>query len=356
MFRSLCMMVALAALLGCAKPEPMRVLWPPFPDTPRLEWLGAYYSEGDFPKSGREALVQNMMGKAGFDYFGRPSGIATDGKGLVYVSDIDHRIIKVFDLKNRRMGRFAAGRRFQSPLGLAVDGSGNLYVAEGHVRKVLVFSASGDPLFSIGDEKLFEKPNYIAINEGLGRIYVSDGVGHRIVVFDMKGRHLFSFGELGNVDGAFYSPQGLAIDKENRVFVADQFNARIQVFDADGNFLSKFGSRGSLRGNFEFPKDLAFDSDGNLHILDVRKAALITYRPDGQLLLFTGGNATANPVGFSMPVAIAIDANDQIYVADGFNRRFTHWRYFSEEYLANNPFDEKTIQQQTELMKKHGGF
>ena len=350
------LMVVVGFLGGCAKPEPTRVLWPPLPDTPRLEWLGVYYSEADLPRSRGGQLVQGAMGRAGTETFGRPFGVAANGNGLIYVSDIDHRVVRVVDMNRGRISRFAEGRRFQSPLGLALDSSGNLYIAEGTTRKVLVFSATQEPLFAFGDTDLFKKPAFVAINERLGRIYVSDGAAHRIVVFDMSGKHLFSFGEWGNVDGAFYSPQGMAIDGEGRVFVADQFNARIQVFDADGGFLFKFGTRGAGRSQFEFPKDLAFDSDGNLHIIDVRKAALVTYTPEGRLLLFTGGNATASPVGFSMPMAISIDSKDGIFIVDGLNRRLAHWRYLSDEYLAANPLDAATIQQQKELMNKIDGF
>ena len=350
------LMLTVGFLGGCAKPEPpMRVLWPPLPDTPRLEWLGVYYSEADMPRTRRQEVLDEFMGNRGQEFFGRPFGVAADGQGLVYVSDADQRVIKVFDFNTHKLEAFAGGRRFQDPLGLAVDRQGNLYVAEGRSKRVLVFSSAGKPLFSFGGPDILERPVSLAINENLGRIYVSDGAGHKIEVFDLAGEHLFSFGEWGGGDGHLYSPQGLAVDAEHRLFVADQFNARIQVFDADGNFLHKFGERGNRQWNFEFPKDLAFDSDGNLHILDVRKAALITYRPDGTFLLYTGAGISSSPVAFGMPMNIWIDGQDRIYITDSLNRRMANWRYFSEEYLANNPFDEKTVKQQVELREKKLG-
>ena len=355
MMQACFLLLVLGFLAGCAKPEPpMRVLWPPLPDTPRLEWLGNYYSEADMPRSTGGRLLQNAMGNSGLQTFGRPFGIAADSMGRIFIGDPDKREVKVYDFPNRAVRRFAEGRRFQNPIGLAVDSADRVYIAEAGSRQVLVFSAEGRPLFSFGGPEVLEKPTYLAINERVGRIYVSDGTGHRIVVFDRQGEHLFSFGELGNADGAFYSPQGLAIDHEDRLFVADQFNARIQVFDAEGQFLYKFGERGNRAWNFEFPKDLAFDSDGNLHIVDVRKSALITYRPDGRLLLLTGGAATGSAFGFSMPVSIVIDGRDNMFIADSFNRRFSHWRYFSEDYLRENPFDEQTIQRQQKLLERQG--
>ncbi|WP_429885404.1 6-bladed beta-propeller [Geoalkalibacter halelectricus] len=355
LLQALLLMLAVGFLGGCAKPEAnMRVLWPPLPDTPRLEWLGVYYSEADIPRSTGRRLLQDAMGNSGLQTFGRPFGIAADSKGRVFIGDADKREVMVYDFTNRTVRRFAEGRRFQNPIGLAVDSADRVYVAEAGTRRVLVFSTEGRPLYSFGGSEVLEKPAYLAINERAGRIYVSDGAGHRIAVFDLQGEHLFSFGELGMEDGAFYSPQGLAIDGEDRLFVADQFNARIQVFDAEGHFLYKFGERGNRAWNFEFPKDLAFDSDGNLHILDVRKSALITYSPEGQLLLFTGGQSTASPVGFSMPVSLSIDKKDNIFITDSLNRRFVQWRYLSEAYLRDNPIDETTQRRQRELLEKRG--
>ena len=196
------------------------------------------------------------------------------------------------------------------------------------------------------------KPAYLAVNEKLDRLYVSDGRENRIVVFDLKGRHLFSFGRRGGEEGTFNAPQGLAIDGQGRLFVADQLNARIQVFDAEGQFLYKFGDRGDQQWQFEGPKDLAFDGDGNLHVLDVRKAALVIYSPEGRLLLHLGGKATSSPVGFSLPVALSITKDNKIYIAEGFNRRFSLWQYLSEEYIRQNPLDDKTVEEQLKLLKK----
>jgi DNA-binding beta-propeller fold protein YncE len=159
-----------------------------------------------------------------------------------------------------------------------------------------------------------------------------------VAAFDLSGgRFLFSFGGEGTGEGQLYAPQGLAIDPDGHVFVAEMLNTRVQEFDADGNYLNSFGKRGDKFYHFEGPKDLAFDSDGNLHILDVRKAALIIYKTDGTLLLYTGGSPTKNPLGFAMPVGLWIDKNDTIYISDSMNRRFSIWRYFSEEFIRQNP-------------------
>ena len=339
-------------LAGCApQASKVRVFWPPLPDQPRLEWLAVYYTAEDMTTSSTSSVMRKALGNAGLEYFSRPSGIVADGQGRVYVADVDAKTVRVFDFNRKVAEPFSSKAVFQSPAGLELDQSGNLYVADPGAGKVLVFSSQGQPLFACSSEDM-TKPAYLALNEKLGRLYVSDGREDRIVVFDLKGRHLFSFGRRGGEEGTFNAPQGLAIDGQGRLFVADQLNARIQVFDAEGQFLYKFGGRGDQQWEFEGPKDLAFDGDGNLHVLDVRKAALVIYSPEGRLLLHLGGKATSSPVGFSLPVALSITKDNKIYIAEGFNRRFSVWQYLSEEFIRQNPLDEKTVEEQLKLLKK----
>jgi DNA-binding beta-propeller fold protein YncE len=328
------------ALSGCTgkSPELPRILWPPPPDQPRLEFIGTFYSEGDFPKTDSQRMLESVVGKENVDTFKTPFGIAADGKGKVYVSDIHLHNIRIFDFTQQTVEFLTKESIFTTPLGLAVDGSGNLYVADGGKQSVMVFSPEKVPLFSFGNSSLFENPAYLAINRNLGRLYVSDGKGHKIVVFDLKGNHLFSFSRQGRGEGEVYGPQGLAIDSQGRVFVADLLNSRVVVFDSEGKYLYAFGERGDQVWQFENPKDVAFDSEGNLYVIDRRKATIFTYTPDGKLLLATGSGApSTHKLGFASPTSIFIDQGDRIYVADGLNKRFSVWQYLSAPYLEKHP-------------------
>lgn len=349
------LLIVLLMLSGCAEKPKMRVLWPPLPDRPRMEWIQTMYSEDDFPKSKGGKLAEKLMGPGAPAAFLRPFGIVSDGKGRIYVSDPDARAVKVVDFNARQIRLLTNSPAFRIPLGMALDSKGNLYVADAGAGRVAVFGTEGEPRFSLEDDQI-KKPAYVALREDLGRIYVSDGGGHKIGVFDLKGKFLFAIGSQGSGDGEFMAPQGIAFDRQGRLYVADQHNARIQVFNAEGKFLSKFGERGDQQWHFEGPKDLAFDSEGNLHILDYRKSALVTYRPDGTLLLLSGGGGpNASPVAFALPSGISIDSGDRIYIADSFNQRISVWQYLSEAYVKENPFDEATRKAQEELVRKKLG-
>lgn len=340
---------------GCAgESAKLRVLWPPPPLDPKLEWVGTYASELDFPQSATAQLSAKMFGSKPQYTFQTPLGIVSDGGGKVYVADIHLKNIRIFNFNDGSVHFLTKEPVFVRPLGLARDRTGNLYVADGEQHKILVFSPNDQPKFSFGDPKLFENPAYIVVNDALERIYVSDGKGHQVVVFNLKGEHLFSFGRIGRAEGEFHSPQGMAIDAKNNLYVADLYNARIQVFDADGKFQRTFGQRGDQVWQFEQPRDLAFDSDGNLYIIDSRRAHMLTYTPEGTLLLVTGGDKPTNhPLGFTTPGAIYIDKNDRIYVSDMFVRRFTIWQYLNQAYLESNPVTEKDRLRIREEMKKN---
>lgn len=341
----LVLFAAVLLLAGCATKKEVadRILWPPPPSDPRMEWIGNYYSEYSFPKTRGEKISEAILGTKGLSPFKTPFDIAVDGKGKVYVSDVHDKNVKVWDMDAQKIQFLTKLPMFATPAGLELDSAGNLYVADADKKVVMIFSPQGEYLRAFGEE-VFDRPVYMDINERLGRIYVSDGVGHHIHVFDMEGKHLFTFGEKGASGAGLYTPQGIAIDDQDRVYVADMFNARIQIFDADGNYLRSFGERGDQTSQFEFPKDLAFDREGNLWITDVKKSMLMTFTPEGEFLLATGvGASSGHALGFSTPTGLWIDDKQRIYIADGVNRRFTIWQYLTESYLKEHPISEEEL-------------
>jgi sugar lactone lactonase YvrE len=347
-WKILLLAAALGSLLlaGCAPSGPkLRVLWPPPPDQPRLEWLGVYSSQDSFPKTGFQVFLEGVLGKPPLAVFKSPYGIVADDKGVVYVSDMHDHNLRVYDMNARTVNYYSKEAIFGAPRGLALDPAGNLYVADAEKGRVLVFAPDKTPLKSIGSPDELKNPAYLAINPRLGRLYVSDSKAQQIVVYSLKGERLFAFGSRGSAEGEFNFPQGMAIDAEDRLFVADSLNARIQVFDADGKFQRLFGERGDQFYQFESPKALAFDSEGNLWVADVRRPSIYTYTPDGKVLLVTGTAArSSHPMSFSNPSSIFIDRNDRLYITDLVNKRFSVWQYLTGAYLAQHPVTEADLQ------------
>lgn len=351
---NLLVLVVVVLLSGCASgPKLPRFVWPAPPDDPRLEYVGHYYSEQDFKKSQSQQVMGELLGEAPEATFKTPFGIVSDGKGVVYVSDIHDYNVRVYDFSKRTVRFLTKEPVFRTPTGMAIDSRGFLYVADAGLGRIFVFDADQLPISIIKKEERLKKPAYLALNEGMNRIYVSDGQQSKIVVFDMQGNYLFSFGEAGQGEQMLFSPQGIAFGPDGNLYVCDMLNARIQIFTAEGAYVGQFGERGDQAFQFENPKDLAFDSEGNLHIIDSRRSTLYTYTPDGKLLLVTGeGKATLGQFGFSVPKAIDIDVNDRIYVSESLGRRFTIWQYMSKAYLTKNPYTEGDKKQLLDYIEK----
>jgi DNA-binding beta-propeller fold protein YncE len=69
------------------------------------------------------------------------------------------------------------------------------------------------------------------------------------------------WGSVGQGDGQFNHPAGLAVDSEH-IYVSDCWNHRIQVFaKGDGAFVRQWGSVGQGDGQFNHPAGLAVDSE-----------------------------------------------------------------------------------------------
>lgn len=330
------------SVAGCSPPPRKRWLWPPFPETPRIEWLGTYASQEDFPQTGGQIFSEKILGKTDPEVFKSPFGIVSDSKGVVYISDPDDANLRVYDMLAQKVEYYTKNPIFSSPAGLAIDAADNLYVADPKAGAVLVFDKDRRPLRTLGSPQDFQVPAFVDIDKTRARIYVSDSRANKILIFDRFGN---KSGEIGTQrkkdqgkDYVFSSPQGMAIDKEGKLYVAELLGAKISVFDVEGNFLRSFGERGDSIYQFEAPKDLAFDSDGNLWVVDARRAQIYTYTPEGTLLLATGAaQPSTHPLGFGAPTSIFIAADDSIYITDRFNRRFSVWRYLGSRAATLPP-------------------
>jgi len=140
-----------------------------------------------------------------------PNGIAVDAAGNIYVAvESNHRIRKitpqglVMTLAGTGEPSFADGpvgaARFNRPTGIAVDAAGNVYVAEfenHRIREitpagaVTTLAGTGEPGFADGpgDTAQFRRPIGVAVDV-VGTLYVADAANNRIrkIVLDQGTR------------------------------------------------------------------------------------------------------------------------------------------------------------------------
>ncbi len=188
-------------------------------------------------------------------------------------------------------------------------------------------------------------PRQIAINKD-GQIYAAEEFNHRISIFNPDGSFASSFGQLGQVytegdpyfnkisgadsGGVFNRPSGVAIGPSGNIYVADTWNYRIQVFTPDGKFLNSWGQRGEFGNNaqpepmdgFWGPRGIAVDSQENVYVADTGNKRIRVYASTGQYLRDIG-SAGSDMGQLDEPSSVTITSDGLLYVTDYWNKRIS---------------------------------
>jgi len=173
-----------------------------------------------------------------------PGAMAIDKENrLLYVSDIELDQVLVYDADSlklmRKLGTTGHNHElttpgdFARPTGLAVDQDGDLYVADTLNNRIEVFDADGKFIRTFG--KAGDGPGYFARPKGVAidtdnHVWIADGMQDRVQVFNKEAQLLISFGGHGLLPGQFQGLVGIATDKNNRVFTSEIFPGRVQQF------------------------------------------------------------------------------------------------------------------------------
>jgi DNA-binding beta-propeller fold protein YncE len=180
----------------------------------------------------------------GDDNLQHPGGIAIDEENrFVYVVDTGAQRVAVFDADSFKFLRNVGGppksigdedpSTFSKPSNVAVDREGNVYVSDTMNNRVQIFDADGKFISKFG--KAGDGPGDFARPKGIcidtdGHIWVADASTNRVQIFDREGHLLAFFGTGGDLPGQFGVPSGVYVDKQNRAFVTEQLQGRLQVF------------------------------------------------------------------------------------------------------------------------------
>ena len=152
--------------------------------------------------------------------FGRPTDVAWDPQGNIFISDgyVNHRVVK-FDKNGRFLKQVGSERpgpepsQFNTPHGIAVDNNGNVYVADRGNNRMQVF-----------DNNLV-----------LRNIYDNIGVSWTVCI--SPGPHQYLFTSNSNPNG---NPPG-----------SWDITGEIYKMELDGTILGKFGHAGKQLGGFQ---------------------------------------------------------------------------------------------------------
>ncbi|WP_240419299.1 S-layer homology domain-containing protein [Paenibacillus periandrae] len=283
--------------------------------------------------------------------FSNPSGVAVDSSGNVYVADYNnHRIQKLTaatgvwsEWKSSSGGSGNGLGEFYSPVGVAVDNGGNVYVADTSNHRIQKLNGStgvwsewkksgGGSGGGLGE---FNNPKGVAVDSS-GNVYVADSWNNRIQKLDIStgvwSEWKKSGGGSGGGLGEFNRPSSVAIDSSGNVYVGDTNNHRIQKLTVTGatsvwsEWKKSGGGSGSGLGEFNNPLHVAVDSNDNVYVADTNNHRIQKLTVTGATSVWSewkksGGGSGRGPGEFNNPKGVAVDSSGNVYVADSGNER-----------------------------------
>jgi DNA-binding beta-propeller fold protein YncE len=188
---------------------------------------------------GRGGGAPAGSGGAG-DQFTRPSDVAWDADGNIFVSDghgNNARVAK-FDRNGRFLlswgSRGAEPGQFNVPHGIATDARGNVYVADQGNKRIQVFDNGGTFKAQIGNIGV---PTAICISRGPHQYLFSSHTGDpygmddaAIYKLELDGRIVGRFGKAGKLPKELGLVNALDCRSDSELFVGELSNWRVQKF------------------------------------------------------------------------------------------------------------------------------
>jgi sugar lactone lactonase YvrE len=205
-------------------------------------------------------------------------------------------------------------------------------------------------------------PQKAAVDPNSGRLFVADSDNHRVLSWRdaaslansqaadlVLGQPNFSstIANHGGISAAsLFSPVGVAVDGQGNLYVADSGNHRVlfysapltsgmpasRVYGQGGSFTSAIDNNGGVSANsLSSPADLALDVQGNLFVADANNHRILQYntpqttasqvfgQPNFTSNTANNGGVSADSLDF--PYAVALDSQQNLYVADFNNSR-----------------------------------
>ena len=128
---------------------------------------------------------------------------------------------------------------FNRPSDIALDASGDLYISDGYGNsRVHKFTSDGKLLFSWGEPGKtgpgeFHVPHGVWVHTD-GRVFVADRENNRIQIFDAEGKYLDEWGGLAR-------PCDIYID-EDEVLYVPELDGFMSILSIDGDIIASWGS------------------------------------------------------------------------------------------------------------------
>ncbi|MES2393005.1 MAG: hypothetical protein V4555_15270 [Acidobacteriota bacterium] len=297
-----------------------------------------------------------------------PSSIAADSIGNLYIADSANDEVRRIAASSGAITSFAgtagtagysgdkgaaSSATLNAPASVAVDGAGNVYIADtgnNVVRRVdagtgVISTVAGNGIAAYagdggpGVNAELSGPQGLAIAAGI--LYIADTGNHAVRALGLRSGQIQriagtgtqgSGGDGGQALAALLnSPAALAVDSKGTLYIADGADERIRSVDTAGIMhtiagagISGFNGDGSAAtALLNMPVGIAVDAAGIVYLADsgnnrVRAIA------NGQIFTVAGGSSAglggnggnSSSALLSAPLAVMLDAANNLYIAD----------------------------------------
>jgi uncharacterized protein (TIGR03437 family) len=288
-----------------------------------------------------------------------PTGISVDSQNVIYFADyynnVVRRINQVTGIIDTFAGSGALGLADATPaktaplpfpLATTIESNGNLLIlmALNYVQRItvsdgLIHKVAGGSNIGFGGDggsasfAALAFPQYIAAAVN-GDILLADSGNYRVrrirsaIIDTVAGTTISD--NIAATSAFLNQPGSVAGSGSGNFFIADTNNNRIRTVTNGtiANFAGT-GISGSDSGRLSAPTGVARDKQGNLYVADWGNDRIVRYVPGGSPVVVAGGSGTgfsgdhgsATQAKLNGPTAVAVDAANNVYVADSFNCR-----------------------------------
>jgi hypothetical protein len=197
--------------------------------------------------------------------------------------------------------------------GVAVNSKGHIFVfSRGNTTgpayaaaaaQLLEFAPDGKFLREIGHNLYAWSFAHTVKVDQADNIWVTDKGSDMVIKFNPEGRVVMVFGRkqeasdegteplkhvkppLPPVDGMFRQVTDVAWDSAGNTYISDGYiNSRMAKVDKDGNWLMSWGEPGAQPGQFNTPHSIAVDAQNNIYVADRGNRRIQVFDSDGKFL------------------------------------------------------------------------
>jgi hypothetical protein len=264
-----------------------------------------------------------------------PSGVYVDSSNNIFISDSGNQRVRevtggTSKVINTILGGGSAGdgglatggnpsySTLATPYSVAVDKNNNWYIADTDNHRIRVVNTGSQPATFAG---VLIQPGDIQTVAGTGNAnYTGD--------------------EIAALSATLNTPFGVVVDQQGDIFIADTSNHRVREVTPDG-IIHAFAGDGTLcsggacgdgglatEAQLTTPSSVAIDPAGNVFIADlgsqkvreVSNGIISTVAGTGKAGN-SGDGGKATLADLDHPFGVAVDANDNLFIADSENNR-----------------------------------